>query len=91
MRFPDDSWVKDSFVGWALESDAWEQMYSEDPTIRLAEDALHDALVSVADKGQADAVSEAAGAVTAACAGLALWYGMRLGNAIRDAVDHPRA
>ena len=79
------------FVGWALTTQGWEDLYSGDPTIRLAEDALHDALSAIPDKGKADAVSEAAGAVTAACAGLALLYGMRLAFTIREAVEHPKA
>ena len=38
------------FVGWVLTTQGWEDLYSGDPTIRLAEDALHDALDRIADK-----------------------------------------
>ena len=86
-----DNVLLGDFVGWALTTDSWEELYSGDPKIRLAEDALRDAVAAIADKDTAFAVSEAAAAAEAAAAGLAMLYGMKLAFWIREAAEHPRA
>lgn len=75
-----------------LETDEWEDLWSQDPWITSAADALHEVLERVRSRVSDQLMNElftAMAEVNVANQYAAILYGMRVARAIQDGLDHP--